>query len=248
MGPVTDGGIPGALSNQPPPPISAETNEQTDAAAEAEPAKPVNESKKRIRNYELDRTLSHTRQPTGGVSRLSIAVLIDDKQVFNAKGKMTTEPMTADELENIERLVKGAVGYDEARGDTISISNVAFFNEPNPEPLEEAGFFSGIGMRGLLKQLLGAALVLVIGFGVVRPLLKSLSNSFSGTGTAAPQQIAAAGGAAVSSATAPASHVPEPPQAANLSYDEKMSVARQAADRDPERVAQIVRSWVQSDG
>jgi flagellar M-ring protein FliF len=247
MGPVKNGGIPGALSNQPPT-AGAATPATADAAADAAgEVEPINESMKRIRNFELDRTLSHTREPIGGVSRLSIAVLVDDKQVFDAKGKMKTEPLTGDELEKIELLVKDAVGYDETRGDSISISNAAFFNDPVPEPLEEAGFFSGIGMRGLLKQAMGAALVLLIGFGVVRPLLRSLSSSFSAAGPAVGANAIPAG--AIPAGAATAGYVPEqPPQAANLSYDEKMSVARQAADRDPERVAQIVRSWVQSDG
>ena len=248
MGPSTNGGIPGALSNQPPSASTAEPA-SADAAGEVDSAKPINESMKRIRNFELDRTLSHTQQPTGGVTRLSVAVLVDDKQVFNAKGKMTTEPLTADELENIERLIKDTVGYNEARGDSITISNVAFINAPNPEPLEEAGFFSGISIRALLKQISGAALVLVIGFGVVRPLLRSLSSSFSAAGTLPPHQASEAGVGMAPSASATAGYVSgQPPQAANLSYDEKMSVARQAADKDPERVAQIVRSWVQSDG
>lgn len=250
MAPGTDSGIPGALSNQPPPAAqAAATTAQPSAEAAQETAEPVNESKKRVRNYELDRTLSHIRKPTGGISRLSVAVIVDDKQVLDAKGKVTSEPLTSDELANIETLVKDAVGFDETRGDRVSISNVAFFDEPDPEPLEEAGFFSGIGMRGMLKQILGAAMVLLIGFGVVRPLLRSLSGALSAAGTAAPQQVAAVGGTSVPVASGTGGYVPDhPPQAANLSYDEKMSVARQAADQNPERVAQIVRSWVQSDG
>jgi len=250
MGPAVNGGIPGALSNQPPP---ADVPKQGATAAtdgvEVEAAKPLNESIKRIRNFELDRTLSHTQQSTGGISRLSVAVLVDDKRVFDDQGEMTSEPLTAEELENVERLVKDAVGFDADRGDSISVSNVPFFDEPIPEPVEEAGFFSGIGMRGLLKQIFGAALVLVIGFGVVRPFLRSLSSGFSGDGTVAPRQVAAAGGNVLPGTPATAGSMSEStPQAANLSYDEKMSVARQAADKDPERVAQIVRSWVQSDG
>jgi len=246
---AASGGIPGALSNQPPADAPAPATAAGDATA-VETAKPMNESMKRTRNFELDRTLSRTREPTGGISRLSVAVLVDDKRVFDDKGKMTSEPMTADELENIDRLVKEAVGYDAARGDSVSVSNIAFFDEPDPEPLEEAGAMSGGGMSGLIKQVLGAALILAIAFGVVRPLLRTLSSSFSEAGTAAsPRQAAAIGGGAAAAAPAAAGYAAEPaPSAANLSYEDKMSVARQVADRDPERVAQIVRSWVQSDG
>ncbi|MDH3978417.1 MAG: flagellar basal-body MS-ring/collar protein FliF, partial [Gammaproteobacteria bacterium] len=151
MGAASLGGIPGALSNQPP---SAAASEDAATAGEEsaeveQAANPVNESLKRIRNYELDRTLSHTRQQTGAVSRLSVAVLVDDKRILDEKGKMSTEPMTSEELVNLEKLIKDAVGFDESRGDSVSVSNVAFFNEPDPEPLEEEGFFSGVGMRGL---------------------------------------------------------------------------------------------------
>lgn len=233
--PGTDGGIPGALSNQPPSAAAAES------AEEPEP-KPINESLKRIRNYELDRTLSHTRQPTGAISRLSVAVLVDDKRVQDQKGKITTEPLTGDELANLERLIKDAVGYDEARGDSVSVSNVPFVEEPLPEPLEEPGMFEGSGMSGIFKQVLSAALILAIVFGVVRPLLRNLSAGFGGGsgGGVVPMQIAGNEGAAPQ-------YAPPPPVAQTLSFDDKISVARQAADKDPERVAQIVRSWVQSD-
>jgi len=247
---AASGGIPGALSNQPPVNGAAQATGtaggETDAA---ETAKPVNESMQRTRNFELDRTLSHTRQPTGAISRLTVAVLVDDKRVLDDEGEMTSEPLTADELENIDRLVKDAVGYDAARGDSVSVSNIAFFDEPNPEPLEEAGETSGAGMSGLIKQILGAVLVLAIAFGVVRPLLRTLGASFSTPGTAAPRQVAAiAGGSAAAAPAAVGYAAEQAPQAGSLSYEDKMSVARQAADRDPERVAQIVRSWVQSDG
>jgi len=241
VGSNTDGGIPGALSNQPP---ADPVQQKAAVAGNASVDQPVNESVQRVRNFELDRTLSHTRQPTGAISRLSVAVLVDDKRVLGAKGKVSSEPLTADELENLEMLVKDAVGFDEARGDRVSISNVAFFNEPAPEPVEEAGFFAGIGMRSLLKQVVGAALVLAIAFGVVRPLLRSLSSSLGASGSGVARRPSA--GAADGAGPASAGYAEPPP--VNLSYDDKVSVARQAADKNPERVAQIVRSWVQADG
>ncbi|MDH3977273.1 MAG: hypothetical protein OEU86_02055, partial [Gammaproteobacteria bacterium] len=96
-------------------------------------------------------------------------------------------------------------------------------------------------------------LILVVVLGVVRPLLRNLSNgiSLSGSGGgAARQQVAMTGGAAVSAPTASsAGYVPAAAQAppAPLTFDDKISVARQATESDPERVAQIVRGWVQND-
>lgn len=245
---LANGGIPGALSNQPP---AQATSEQPPAATQnvTNTQAPVNESLKRTRNFEIDRTLSHTQEPTGIVTRLSVGVVVDDKRVLNEEGEMITEPLTNIELEEITNLVKGAVGFDEGRGDSVSISNSSFYQQPEPEPLEEPGLLENAGLRDIFKQVLSAALVLVVILGAVRPLLRSLSGNWSWSGTAAPasnalpaSMAAGAGGAAA------AMPIAEQPPAAPLTFDDKVSVARQAAENNPERVAQIVRSWVQSDG
>jgi flagellar M-ring protein FliF len=242
---LLNGGIPGALSNQPPTAAVAEQTEAAAANATKTPAT-VNESSKRTRNFEIDRTLNHTQEPTGKITRLSVGVVVDDKRVMDEAGEMVAEPLTNVELEEITNLVKGAVGFDENRGDTVSISNASFYQQPAPEPLEEPGFFESAGLRDILKQVLSAALILVVILGAVRPLLRSLSGNWSWSGGPAPVSHAfpatAGGGAAI----AAAAHAEPPP--APLTFDDKVSVARQLAENNPERVAQIVRSWVQSDG
>lgn len=230
------GGIPGALSNQPPAaaaPVDPAAEQQSVAAT------PVNQSSRQTRNFELNRTLSHTRQPTNRITRLAVAVVVDDKDAVDEEGEMISEPLTATELEELTRLVKEAVGFSEQRGDTISISNVSFYTPPEVEPMEEPGLLENAGLRDILKQVLSAILVLVIGLMVVRPLIKSLG--LTGTPSAAVPAIAGSAGAAMAAAaldTGP----PKP-----LTFDDKVSVARQLADKNPERVAQIVRSWVQTD-
>lgn len=237
-GGVSNGGIPGALSNQPP----ATGNAQTQAAA-AEPADkettpPVNSSLKRTRNFELDRTISHTQQPTAEIERLSVAVVVDDKQITDEDGEVTTEPLTTTEIEEISRLVREAVGFNEERGDSISVSNVSFFEEPEPPAVEEPGFLDSPGLKSLLKQLVGAALLLFIGFKIASPIVASLSQGLtdaprsSGSGLV----VDSTGGVSAAAAT------PEP-----LNFNDKVSVARQLADKNPERVAQIVRQWVDTD-
>ncbi|MDH3511591.1 MAG: flagellar basal-body MS-ring/collar protein FliF [Gammaproteobacteria bacterium] len=240
---LLSGGIPGALSNQPP---TEAAEEQAQGPAEnAKTSKaPLNESSKRTRNFEIDRTLSHTQEPTGKITRLSVGVIVDDKRVIDADGETISEPLSTTELEEITNLVKGAVGFDESRGDTVSISNASFYQPPEPEALEEPGFLESMDLRGILKQVLSAALILVVILGAVRPLLRSLSGNWSWSGAAAPVSNAlprSAGGAAAM----PAAEQPPP---APLSFDDKVSVARQLAEKNPERVAQIVRSWVQADG
>lgn len=230
------GGIPGALSNQPP--QAGPEAAQAQAAAESGEATStsLNESLRRTRNYEVDRTLSRVVQPTGTVTRLSVAVLVDDRRVVDDKGNASTQPLTTTELEEVTRLVREAVGFDAARGDSVSVSNVSFFEETLPE-LEEPGFLDNPSMRGLLRQGLWAVLLIALALGVTRPIVRSLSVGL--TGTAVAPAATPAGYGAIG---APAQ------ERAPLNFEDKVTVARQLTDRNPERVAQIVRGWVQTDG
>jgi flagellar M-ring protein FliF len=240
------GGIPGALSNQPPPPVPAAATPTPNPAVPADAANaqaaatasatPDNESIRRTRNFEMDRTLSHTKQSFGGLQRLSVAVLVAEKTVTDAEGKTTVEKLGDAELEALTRLVRDAVGYDEKRGDTVSVSSMAFYQNPDAATeAEEPGFLQNPAVQSWGKQGLAAVLVLVVALILVKPLLRALAG---GAPAGAVSQAALAG---------PAGSYSADPRAP-LSYDDKVSVARQLADKNPERVAQIVRAWVQSDG
>lgn len=248
------GGIPGALSNQPPPtaaalpPAPAAPQTQAaqaipaDAAAAAAavttPGAPANESVRRTRNFEMDRTLNHVKQSLGNLRRLSVAVLVDEKQVTDADGKVSSVKLSAEEVQALTQLVRDAVGYDEKRGDTVSVSNMAFYQAPPEAPAEEPGMLQSPGVQSFGKQALAAALILVVALVLVKPLLRALGGGgLPGLpGGGQPALATGGGGGYAAEARAP------------LSYDDKVSVARQLADRNPERVAQIVRAWVQSDG
>ncbi|MCL4791228.1 MAG: flagellar M-ring protein FliF [Gammaproteobacteria bacterium] len=239
------GGIPGALSNQPPAPVPAATVAANPAvpadaanaqAAAAAPAQPDNESIRRTRNFEMDRTLSHIKQPFGGIQRLSVAVLVAEKTVTDEEGNVSSEKLDEQELEALTRLVRDAVGYDEKRGDTVSVSSMAFYQAADTAAeVEEPGFLQNPAVQSYGKQALAAILVLVVAVVLVKPLLRALA---AGAPAASGGQAALAGpgGNYAADVRAP------------LSYDDKVSVARQLADKNPERVAQIVRAWVQSDG
>ena len=242
VGGAANGGIPGALSNQPPP-----AGQQAAAGTAEGEAPPVNESSRRTRNFELDRTLSKTRQPTGTIQRLSVAVLVDDRRITQEDGTVTTEPLSTTELDELTRLVREAVGFSDARGDSVSVSNVSFFEEPEAPPPEEPGFLSRPGIWDAAKQILGAGLLIALVLVIIRPIVKTLS-----TGLGAPAPAAIASGYAPvnvgpASGAAPGIAMPAAAPPAPLSFDDKVTVARQIADQNPERVAQIVRAWVQTD-
>jgi flagellar M-ring protein FliF len=172
------------------------------------------------------------------VQRLSVAVLIDEKRVTAADGTVTSEKVPPEELEAIQKLVRDAVGFDERRGDSVSVSSMAFYQSPPVEAAEEPGLLQSPTVQSFGKQGLAAVLILVVALVLVRPLLRALGGGAGAGGTAGVPAYAGGGSGGNLS----------PEQRGPLSYDDKISVARQLADKNPERVAQIVRAWVQADG
>lgn len=162
------GGVPGALTNQPP---------ATGAQAAANPdnaAGPQSSTKRVTRNYELDKTISHTQFPTGNVRRLSIAVVVDDRQTPDAEGKTQRTPRTEDEINRITALAKEAVGFNPQRGDSLNVINASFTEPPKVEPLPEPALLDKPWVWDVGKQVLAGIGVLVLIFGVLKPLFRNL--------------------------------------------------------------------------
>ena len=117
---------------------------QAAAAAAAGPGTPDNQSRQATRNYEIDRTVAYTRQPAGRLQRLSVAVLIDNLRTTDADGKVAETPLTEEQLARINTLVRDAVGFDEARGDRVSVVNQSFLPEKAAAPKRKSPpFHSG---------------------------------------------------------------------------------------------------------
>lgn len=131
-GKAAAGGVPGALSNQPPVPTSAPIAQNGPAAASqsAQPQRvPYNTHSEETVNYELDRTLTHTLHSPGTVQQLSAAVVINylpDKEGNPAA-------LSKEQMDQINSLVKEAMGFSAQRGDTLSV-----VNSPFSAPEEEA--------------------------------------------------------------------------------------------------------------
>lgn len=166
------GGIPGALSNQPP--LESSIPEQAAGSAQQKtmPSRKHSESTK---NYELDESISHTKQQTGVVRRLSISVALDYISATSAKGDVTQTPRSVEELANIRRLLQGSVGFDLQRGDALEVITLPFSRMAVVEdvkiPIYEKPEFLKI-----LKLAMGALVIIVLILGVVRPMLKRLMN------------------------------------------------------------------------
>jgi flagellar M-ring protein FliF len=251
----TASGIPGALSNQPPQEAVVEGPGEginPGVAGAAVPA-PLNSSKRSVRNYELDKTISHTKLATGTVRRLSIAVVVDNKQEVDENDELVSKPWAEDELTRFTTLVKEAVGFNAQRGDTVNIVNSSFIAPPEAEAIPEPSLLQQPWVWDIAKQAAGALGLLIVVFGVLKPVMRSLADKGAQSMQAAAMVPAVAGEAAVAGTEDRLSLSGANPQQAQLaapqvSYEQHLDTAKTAAGEDPKRVAQVVRNWVSEDG
>src|SRR6202163_3063724 len=190
-------GIPGALSNQPPGtsgapaiPGAATPGNPAPGAAQSTAAGsgPTSSAQRSTRNFEVDRTLSYVKQPVGVLKRLNVGVVLDDWQKVDADGKVTTAPMSDTDLKRFSQLVRESIGLKEDRGDHLTVLNQAFKSSAPIGPVDSLPLWETPWVTQLAKQIVGAALVLVVAFLVLRPLMKALTKS-------APRRTAGGGDA-----------------------------------------------------
>ena len=232
-------GVPGATSNTPPPAGAAPAATQNAASS----------SRSSSKNYELDRTVSHVHSPPGRVRRVTAAVLVDNIPVAaGAKAtadsatdvapSVTSKPLDEAKLKQVEALVREAIGFDDKRGDSVSVMNASFARgESASEDAPALPLWSQPMLHDVGRLVLGSAIILVLIFGVLRPTLRNLT---------APRLLP------VGDDVLPALAGNAPPAAqqaaAPNSYEEKLKLAKQTVTQDPKKVALIVKNWVNEDG
>ncbi|ANF87481.1 Flagellar M-ring protein [Pseudomonas antarctica] len=270
-------GVPGALSNQPPAPASAPqtTGGAAATAGAIQPGQPLldangqqimdpatgqpmlapypaDKRNQSTKNFELDRSISHTKQQQGKINRLSVSVVVDDQVKVNAAdGAVTRAPWSADELARFTRLVQDAVGFDASRGDSVSVINMPFSVERG-EVITDPAFYTQPWFWDIVKQVLGVLFILVLVFGVLRPVL----NNITGHGK---KQLALAGSDVelggmggldgelandrVSLGGPQSILLPSPSEG----YDAQLNAIKSLVAEDPGRVAQVVKEWINAD-
>jgi flagellar M-ring protein FliF len=188
-------------------------------------------------NYEVDRTIRHTVLPVGSIKRLSVAVVVNsNRMATNAKGKSVAKPLTDTEREQIDNLVRDAVGFDQNRGDSLNVQ-VASFTE-NRQIVEELPIWKQPDTielaKDLLKYALIAAIMFFVIFRILKPALETLFTLQSRTGgfTASEEKEV----------------VPEATYAPTTSYEQSLQTARQIAQQEPKIVASVVKEWVSGNG
>jgi flagellar M-ring protein FliF len=250
-------GVPGALSNQPP--AAGVAPEIAGGAVGQEGGTPLNTSKRATRNYEVDKTISHTRLPSNRIRRLSVAVVVNDRTLFDEEGQPTVVERTPEEITRITNLVKDAIGYNLQRGDSVQVMNESFFVPEAPEPLPEVPMWEETWFWDIVQRVGGALLFLLLVFFVLMPTINRLmkqasvvhmSGDMAMAGGPAGQMVGAGGAAGVGGEGVEglemddgALHLPGP-----RSYEKTLDAARNMIAEDPKRVAQVVRKWVAEDG
>lgn len=240
-------GVPGAASNTPPGP----------AAAAAPAAKaPLETASSATRNFEMDRTLQHTRQPAGRIRRLTAAVLVDHVPRTGANGKVTMVPLDQATLARVEALVKEAVGFDAKRGDSVSVMNAAFVPPevvpPADVPLWENPLLQNPMVRDIARFALGTLVVLVLLFAVIRPALRQIINPTGKRRKASTVDVTVVDqDDNLETDTIALGHQVDPESQqrvlASTAYEDRLRNAREAVKNDSKQVAQVMKDWVAVD-
>lgn len=237
VGSNVNAGIPGALSNEPPATGTA-PEEANDTTAEGVVKQPPSKNQRRSTlNFELDRTINHTKKSPASLRRLSVAVVVDDKTSLDKDGEVVRTKYTDTELAQMTKLVREAIGFNSLRGDSVNVVNTGFADstilEPLPEiPLWEQGWFWSV-----VKQSLAGLAVLFLIFGVLRPTIKSLANYHpvvegEEEDELEEDQLTLSG----PEGTALLDELPV--------YENDLVAAKSLAAEEPKRVAQVVKDWI----
>jgi flagellar M-ring protein FliF len=242
-------GVPGALSNQPPgaatAPIEGGATQPAAPAATAGPS-----AKNATTNYEVDKTLRFEQKPMGGIKRLTVGVVVNYRRSIDPKtGKVVVKPLTAAEVTQINELVKQAMGYNQARGDTLNVANAPFdgVDKPAEETLDWWKDRNNLPLlKDVAKWVFIAMVLLFLWYRILRPVLKPVMKKFDQAVEMPPE---------------PEPEVPEPE--ADPDYEEIARIAREAeeqkqvivyksnldmaktlAQNDPRIVANVIKEWL----
>jgi flagellar M-ring protein FliF len=244
-GPGTQG-VPGALSNQPPAAATAPANgpaQTPQAAGQAAAQAAANGRKESTTNFEVDKTIRVTRASTGNVRRLTAAVVVNHRKVTATDGKVSFAALPAAEIENVNALVREAIGFAKDRGDSINVVNAPFsrddaIKEPElplwkqPDVIDLAK--DGARYLGLL------ILALIVIFTVVRPALRSLAPK----PPPQPQINATVENDLALPSPDGELALPNPETTRHNPNDDILKIARE----NPLAVANVVRGWVSKEG
>jgi flagellar M-ring protein FliF len=229
-------------------PITAAPASQAGAAQTAGAAAGGSARKDGTINYELDRSIRHVQQGAGGVKRLSVAVVVNYRNVLDAKGKRTAQALSATELAQVNNLVKEAMGFSAERGDSLNVVNSAFASDA-VEPVELPVWKQPENIalaRTVAPYVLMVMLALFVWFGILRPLLRKHlyppapadAGKEGAPALIGSEEDAQAQAQLLAQAQAEALARQERRHTENLEYAQATSV------KNPRMVAMLIKQWM----
>jgi flagellar M-ring protein FliF len=236
------GGVPGATSNQPQAAASAPINGAAQPLQAAGGGSSGNTRREAATRFEVDRTVTTTRNAIGNVKRLSAAVVVNHRTSTDAKGKTSTVPLTDKEIEQLTALVQQGIGFNAERGDVVRVINAPFRVEAGTAP-EELPFWKQPWLLDLLKTAFAplalAAVALAIVFKLIRPaLLAVLAPPPPPEPGSTVDEIIDDDSAQKALEAKRMAALPAP------EANDKLEAARAMAKQNPAAVANLVRGWV----
>lgn len=249
-------GIPGAVSNTPPNQAALNTAAATDPAAPAagETAAVTNRSSGTTKNYEVSRTVETTQPATAQIVKISAAILMRAAPPAPVEEGVEPPPLLPPALKaDLERLAQTAIGFDAARGDTITIAAQPFMDEVvvDDQPADLSW------LPEATRQFALIALIAIVALGIIRPLLTRVS--WQNDNPAAPGGVQVGGVAGVEVADgdslddvqarleARRAKLTSAALGANVSREEKFAVLRQIVAEDPARIASVLQRMMKDD-
>jgi flagellar M-ring protein FliF len=242
-------GVPGALSNQPPGVATAPIEGGAPApAAQATTTGPT--SKNATTNYEVDKTLRFEQKPMGGIKRLTVGVVVNYRRSVDPKtGKVAIKPLSAAEVTQINELVKQAMGYNQARGDTLNVANAPFdgIDKPAEETPDWWKDKNNLPLaKDVAKYVFIVLVLLFLWYRILRPIMKPVMKQFDKAVEMPPEPE-------------PEEPEPEPEpdyeeearvlreaeeQKKVIVYKSNLEMAKTLAQNDPRIVANVIKEWL----
>ena len=248
-------GIPGALSNAPPlaPDLTKETPESKGVGANLK-----QRSQTSVKNYEVSRKVETTTAQYGKITKIKAAVIIREMKTVSPEGTVTFEKFSDEKLSEIKSLVQEALGFDEARGDSVTVTSSPFV-----DALEEevAPWYENESIKELAQQLATVLILAIVVFGALHPLLKRVlvpAGSTAGVGSMAldeeddaDEKIEVQEGESLEDIKAKlkpkkSSISAEMLDTANT-YDDKVAVIRMIVGDEAGRVSSVFKSMIDKD-
>ncbi len=248
-------GIPGSLTNTPPNPPQnpAATPDTTADITKGVTEKGIQTIARSTKNYELDRSVRHTKTAMGTIQKIGVGVLINERPIpagmkvekpADGAAPLTTIPYTQEELDRLNQLVRGAVGYSEERGDVVTVISTRF--EPQIDP-DAIPWYKDETIAGVANSSVIAVLFLLFLVVVVRPMVRKLTAPpFDAVAMAAAATEAAAREAAAAEKIK-AERIAEAVAAAAAKVVADRAAAEEAAEAERLRMLEEARQQAQQE-